>query len=158
MMPDTFPQPVLIAGLGNLLLKDDGVGVHAVNALRENPPEGTVVADVGSALLYALHLFEEAKSVLVIDAMHGGGEPGTLYCMSGNDIAQEARTASLHELGLSGAMRFIEEEKRPTVHVLGIEPQSIEYGMELSPRLKAVLPQVCRQARKMAAMILNGSH
>ena len=70
---------VLIAGLGNLLLRDDGVGVHAVRSMGNDLPPGVLAVEVGTAVLDALHLFEEAEMVIAIDAMKAGGAPGTIY-------------------------------------------------------------------------------
>jgi hydrogenase maturation protease len=142
-------QPnILIAGLGNLLLQDDGVGVHAVHELKKAPPPGALVTEIGTWVLQGLHLYEWADKVLVLDAMQAGGRPGTLYACRDDDVADPGIEASLHELGLLAALKFIKPEKRPEVYVLGVEPKAIDYGLELTPPVQAVLPRFLELARE----------
>jgi len=141
---------ILIAGLGNLLLKDDGVGVHAATALQPDSAPDLCVVEVGTAVLDALHLFEWTDRILAIDAMQAGGAPGTIYSFGLDDVAEEA-PVSLHELGLVAAFRFIPEKARPEIRILGVEPEIIDYGLELSPTVEAVLPRLVRAARDIVA-------
>lgn len=148
---------ILIAGLGNLLLKDDGVGIHSIMELQKAPLPGVVLADIGAALLPALHLFEEADKVLAIDAMQAGGEPGTIYAFEPRDVAEAECQASLHELGLVAALRFLPEDQRPEVAILGVEPGEIDYGLELTPAVQAALPGLVQAARDLVAQWQAGS-
>jgi hydrogenase maturation protease len=138
---------ILIAGLGNLLLKDDGVGVHAVRALQQDPPPGALIAEVGTALLDGLHLLEWADKILAIDAMQAGGSPGTVYAFGVDDVAQPKLRASLHELSLITALRLISRKVPPEIAILGVEPETIDYGLELSPAVISALPQLTAAAR-----------
>lgn len=142
---------ILIAGLGNLLLQDDGVGVHAVRELQKDPPRRTLVAEIGTWVLDALHLLEWADRVLVIDAMQAGGPPGTLYLCGDADVADPRVKASLHELSLISVLKFIPAAKRPTIKVLGVEPATIDYGLELSAVLQAALPRVLQTVQQIVA-------
>ena len=126
---------LLIAGLGNLLLRDDGVGIHAIQELQKASPPGVVLADVGAALLDALHLFEAADIVLALDAMQAGGEPGTIYAFGVGDVDESQIQNSLHELGLVAAFRFLAEDKRPRIAILGVEPAEMNFGMALTPKV-----------------------
>ena len=70
----------LILGLGNLLLSDEGVGVHVARALAERElPPGVSVVEAGTAFLDVLSDIEKADRILLIDAMEGGGAPGSVY-------------------------------------------------------------------------------
>lgn len=137
---------ILVAGLGNLLLRDDGVGIHAVRALGADLPRGVMAVEVGTAVLDALHLFEWADGVLAIDAMEAGGAAGSIYRIEAADVAEDGPRASLHELGLLAGLRFLQGH-RPQVTVLGVEPALIDYGLELSPGIAAALPRVVAAAR-----------
>ncbi len=139
---------ILIAGLGNLLLMDDGVGVHAVLELQKNPPEGAVVAEVGTAVLNALDLLEWADKVLAIDAMQAGGEPGTVYAFGTEDVEKGGIKASLHELNLISALSFLKRKAKPEIVIFGVEPDRIDYGLELTPAVAAALPELTAAARK----------
>jgi hydrogenase maturation protease len=134
---------ILVAGLGNELLTDDGVGVHAVRELLKNPPGDAVCVEVGTAVLDALHLIEWADRILVIDAMQASGAPGTVYFADARDIQETGAAASLHELGFLNVLRFLPPgSTMPQVFVIGIEPEVIDYGLELSPSVRAALPEI----------------
>ena len=147
-MPRKSREPrILIAGLGNLLLMDDGVGVHAVLELQKNPPPGAVVAEVGTAVLNALHLLEWADKVLAIDAMQAGGAPGTVYACGAGDVAPGGIKASLHELNLLAALDFLKVKAKPEIVIFGVEPEQIDYGLDLTPLVAAALPELTTAVR-----------
>ena len=97
----------MVAGLGNVLLKDDGVGVHAVRELKKVLPRRILAVEVGTAVLDALHLFEWADRIIGIDAMQAGGPPGSIYSFGVEDVDDPGVKASLHEMGLIAGLRFI---------------------------------------------------
>jgi hydrogenase maturation protease len=139
---------ILVAGLGNLLLSDDGVGVHAVRELQKDVPRGVTAAEVGTAVLFALDLFEKADRVLAIDAMEAGGPPGEVYVFGLDDVENPAVKPSLHDFGLRSAFEFLPGH-RPEVVVIGVEPGVIGYGLELSAAVRSALPRVVAEARRI---------
>lgn len=146
------PLDFLILGIGNLLRSDDGVGVHAIQALRQLPPPGAWLVDAGTAVLHALAFVEKAARVLVIDALQGGQPPGTIYTL---DLAQTQPTDwrfSVHSLGLREALRVLAPGKLPPpIAVIGVEPLTLDYGLKLSAPVHAALPQVLALARQTLA-------
>ncbi len=140
------PPRILIAGLGNLLLMDDGVGVHAVQELQKSPPKGAKVVEVGTAVLDALYLIEWADKILAIDAMQAGGEPGTVYAFGTDDVDRGGIQTSLHELNLLAALGFLKNKVKPEIVILGVEPERIDYGLELTPAVAAALPKLTAAA------------
>ena len=149
---------ILIAGLGNEILMDDGVGIHAVRALRDNLTKGVRAVEVGTSVLDALHLFEWADNVLAIDAVEAGRDTGTIYRFDVGDAEQTPVQASLHELSLVAALRFLPESARPQVTILGVEPETIDYGLELSPKVQASLAGLVRAARDIVAEWTEEAH
>ncbi len=147
---------ILIIGLGNLLLRDDGVGVHAVHELQKAPPPGVQVVEVGTALLDALHLFEWADRILAIDAMQAGGPPGMLYSFGVSDVEDYRPQASLHEIGLLAAFRLLPGGKRPPIVILGMEPAVIDYGLDLSPEVHFAMPALIQCVRDMVKSWMRG--
>jgi len=141
--------PVLVLGIGNLLLRDDGVGVHVARALATSPPPDTLVLDVGTDFLGLDGFLERSDRVIAVDAVAAGGPPGSLYRLALDDV-ERTRQTSLHELGLKDALGFLPEEKRPPVVVLGIEPADISPGMELSARVAAALPRAVEEIARLA--------
>ena len=146
-MPSTCH--ILIAGVGNVLLSDDGIGVHAVRELQKDPIPGVMTVDIGTAILHGLGFLESAERVLVIDAAKGGQPPGTIYSFEPGEPSALPPTASLHAMGLREATRFLlTGRSAPRFTVLGVEPESLEYGMNLSAVVQAVLPRVVSLARE----------
>jgi len=136
-------QKTAVLGLGNLLLGDEGVGVHVVHALQQQIlPVGVQTADIGTALLDAIPLLEECNRFIVIDAVKAGGKPGTLYCMPLSEMNEKACMASLHGVDLHRVMRLSRRTGAPEVLVIGIEPDRIDWSLELSPSVSAALPMV----------------
>jgi hydrogenase maturation protease len=156
LKPKPRPPRILIAGLGNYLLQDDGVGVHAVKALQQTPLPGVIVAEVGTAVLGALHLLEWAEKILAIDAMQAGGAPGTLYAFKVDEVAGPGLQTSLHELNLLAALRFLPRQAKPEILIVGVEPQTIDYGLDLSPAVAAALPELAREVRQIVSAWRNG--
>lgn len=140
---------ILVAGLGNLLLQDDGIGVHAALAMQDCASPDLCCCEVGTAVLDALHLLEWADKVLAIDAMEAGGEPGSIYLVSDEGVAGGPIQASLHELSLKTALGFFAPEAKPEIVVLGVEPARIDYSLELTPELQKALPRVISVARSI---------
>lgn len=149
--PRRHPR-ILVAGLGNLLLKDDGVGVHAVRVLQHGVPRGVRAVEVGTAVLDALHLVEWADRILAIDAMRAGGNPGTIYRFGVEDVADATVRASLHEVDLLAALRFLTSGRSPEVAVLGVEPETIDAGLDLSPSVRAALPRLVAAAQDIVTL------
>ena len=133
----------LILGMGNLLLCDEGVGVHVARALaqRELPPDVSVV-EAGTAFLDVLPDIEKADRILLIDAMEGGGAPGSVYRVPFDQCKHPAMLASLHGFDLSRVLYMAGSDRSPEVTVFGIEPALIEWGIELSPAVQRMLPAV----------------
>ena len=152
--PDTNsvkPRPArtLVVGLGNVLLQDDGVGVHAVRELRKLLPPRILAVEVGTAVLDALHLFEWADRIIGIDAMQAGGAPGTIYSFGVDDVDDQGVKASLHEMGLIASLRFM-KGPRPPISILAVEPETMDCGLELSASVQQALPRLVAEAKRMA--------
>lgn len=145
-----------IVGLGNVLLTDDGVGVHAIRQLQENPPEGIILAEVGTALLDALDLLHSVDVVVAIDAVQAGGAPGSTVCLDLAD-ADMRQDLSLHDFGIAAAVQSLPADTRPAVTILGVEPAVLDYGMQLSPAVQAALPHVVCKARTLIAQRIEKS-
>ena len=145
-----MPSRTVIAGLGNLLLQDDGVGVHAAQLLQRDAPAGVPVLDIGTAVLHGLDLLADAGRVIVLDAVCGGQPPGTLYQFA-PETAPPAGTSSVHALGLLEAMRSLwpPSTPLPALTILGVEPAQMDYGTELSAPVRAALPRLVAAAQDL---------
>jgi hydrogenase maturation protease len=133
----------LVLGIGNLLLSDEGVGVHVVRALAQRElPSGVAVVEAGTAFLDVLSDIAQADRILLVDAMEGGGTPGTVYRVPFDQCRHPGMLASLHGLDLSRVLFMAGNDRKPLITVFGIEPARIEWGMELSSAVRCALPAV----------------
>jgi hydrogenase maturation protease len=153
-MTDEPRGHVLILGIGNLLLGDDGVGIHAVQELAGRPlPPGVDLLDGGtSGMALVDHMAGRAK-VVVIDAASGRGAPGTIYRCEVRELMEQQGALSLHDFGLVDSLRMAQQlgcAPRRVV-VLGVQPATLEPGMELSPAVAAALSAVLDLALEEAA-------
>jgi hydrogenase maturation protease len=152
-----------IVGLGNLMRTDDAVGMLALEQLKRESqlPEGVMLMEGGTLGLDLLHPLAEVTHLLALDAIDAGEAPGTVVRYAGEAIAEMPTSKSVHLLGfadLIGAMRLTGEAPREIV-VLGIQPQTIAWGTELSATVaaslgrltEAVLQQVTEWVREVAA-------
>lgn len=129
---------VLVLGLGNVLLSDEGVGVRIVEALQagHDLPEHVELLDGGTSGMELLDTVAERDCLIVADAVNARGPAGRVVRLVDDDIRQMLETRlSPHQLGLSdmlAALRLIGKSPRRVV-VVGVVPESLELGMELSP-------------------------
>jgi len=138
----------LILGLGNLLLGDEGVGVHAVRALAAaGLPANVAALDVGTALLDALADLEIADRLIVVDAMRAGGPPGTVYRLDDGALARNGCIASLHGFDLPRVLALTRRRAAPPVVVFGVEPELLDWSLELSPCVAGSVPALLRAVR-----------
>jgi hydrogenase maturation protease len=133
----------LVLGMGNLLLSDEGVGVHVARALAGRVlPENVSVVEAGTAFLDVLPDIEKADRILLIDAMEGGGAPGSVYRVPFDQCIHPDMLASLHGFDLSRVLYMAGSDRAPVVTVFGVEPARIAWGTELSPVVARVVPAV----------------
>ena len=144
-------MPLVILGLGNLLLRDDGVGVHALRALAADPPPGAELVDVGTGIFSAQAAVERATEVIAIDAIEMGQPPGTIGRFELDAAGARPVPSSLHDFDLPALVRSMPPTRRPRAVVLGIQPERVELGLELSATVSAALPALLRAVRDLAA-------
>ncbi len=139
----------LILGLGNELLGDEGVGVHATRSLQlEELPENTEVVEVGTAILDALPYLQCADRIIIIDAMNGDGSPGSVYKIPLESCQEKNFIASMHGFDIFRVMALAELEKIPPVIVFGMEPEKIDWSLELSSTVDHSMPFLLQAVRQ----------
>jgi hydrogenase maturation protease len=166
---------ILVLGVGNVLMSDDGFGPAIIDALRERfefPPEVELL-DAGTPGLNLAAVMMDRQAMIVIDAITAAGQPGELRFHRKCDlIRREARPRlNPHEPALIDLLAFLDLAGRGAadVFVVGAIPESIRRGTELSapvraakdPAIAAVLDELRRlgvEARHTAPAIVNLSH
>lgn len=124
-------NPVAVLGIGNLLMKDDGVGIRVLERLQTNPPPGADLYDVGTSILRMQSVLEEYPTVIVLDAVACGSPPGTVVRIDGHSL-EASGSGSLHDMGVAEVLWMIPKDKRPRLTILGVQPAEVEIGLELS--------------------------
>ena len=138
-------RKILILGLGNILLKDEGMGIHAVNHLSSHPlPEEVEVIEGGTLLSPdVLEKMNHSRKVIIIDALSLGKEPGSVYRLEVEDplyLIPSSFPLSLHQLNFLLLLPLL-KRKIPLV-IWGMEPAEIDWGMELSSPVKENLSRL----------------
>jgi hydrogenase maturation protease len=133
---------IAVVGLGNLILSDDGVGVHVVQHLSETFrfPDDVVVIDGGTSAIDLLDQLVEAEHIVFIDAARTGGQPGDVVELEGARLpAWFRQRMSPHQVGLADLLATLSlmDHAPKSVTLIGIEPQSMELGTELTPAVHA---------------------
>lgn len=138
---------VVVIGVGNLLLKDEGVGIHVVKALQEIglPPDVKLIDGGTSPDLIAYT--KAGDKLIIIDAARAGGAPGTIYRFRPEDLAPETGTlTSAHELGVKQDLELMSllGNEPAEIIIIGVEPDEIDSGLELSAVLQKRLPEIVK--------------
>ena len=137
---------ILILGIGNILMKDDGIGVHVVQQIKNRDlPSDVDIMDGGVLGLNLLYYIEGRKKVIVIDAVSVGNPPGTIYRFTEEALLEKKELLrSAHGVDFYDVIKTAEllGTKPEEVVFIGIEPEVIDEGMEISPSLEKRIPRV----------------
>ena len=153
---------VLVLGIGNVLLMDEGVGVRAVEEIdrRFRLPESVETLDGGTSGIDLLPYIRNRDYLIIIDAVKSGHPPGTVVRVEGEDVPARFRTRiSPHQLGLSdllAAARLTDDLPKRMV-LFGVEPKRLEMALGLSDDVKAGLEKlidaVIRELRSLGCEV-----
>lgn len=143
-------QPrIAVIGIGNILLRDEGVGVHVAEALQQVNIDDTVdlqIIDGGTSPDVLLSL-EEVNKLIIIDAAKGNCEPGTVYRFRPDELPHKnTGFDSMHEITFSQSLQIMNQLglKPKDVIIFGIEPKEIDWGLEPSEELKNSIPDIVK--------------
>ena len=153
-------KKLLVMGVGNILLTDEGAGVWAVQELqKEEWPENIDLMDGGTFTQDIFHLLEGYDALVVLDIVHSGKEPGVITVFEEEDlISNEKQRLSLYDIDLLDSLKMAETlGKRPKMRIIGIEPKSYtDWAMEMTEELQAAFPAFVDTARKEIKRFLDG--
>ena len=144
---DDYENSIVVLGVGNILLTDEGLGVHVVEDLKANytfTPQMSLI-DGGTMGMELLTYMRGMKKILLIDAVNGGEAPGTIYEFPHRELEQYFTDhISVHEVGMQDILRIraIQENPLEDAIVMGVEPESLDVGFEPSAPVQKALPEV----------------
>lgn len=136
----------LIFGAGNLLLSDEGFGVHFIQYLQQHYcfPEDVELYDGGTLGIMVTHMLEAADHVYLVDVIDAKGEPGDIYRYEKDDFMLGTLPIKMspHQIGIQEVLTLSDLRDRcpEKISLFGVIPQSYDAGVELSPLLAGKLP------------------
>jgi len=136
---------ITILGIGNLLLKDEGAGIHVIEALKkEQLPENVELIDGAASGFDLLPVVQGCDKLIVIDALKTDDAPGAVYRFNPQDVDfKRDNNFSLHDIDFFQVLDISRKYKKlPQTIIIGIVPEEIGLGMELSDTLKKALPKL----------------
>lgn len=154
-------KKLLVLGVGNILMMDEGAGVHALNQLlkeKENFDETKVdFVDGGTFTQDIFYLFEEYEQILVLDIIRANHEPGTIYFLDEDDLMKnKGQVLSLHDIDLLDSLNMAKMRgNKPKLNIIGIEPKKINWGLKMTPDIVKVFPSFIKIAKKHINKILS---
>lgn len=150
---------VLVLGVGNLLMGDEGVGVHAVRRLeQEGLPPGVNLVDGGTGGFHLLSYLSDYETVVMIDATMDGRPAGTVSVIRPRYASDFPRTLSAHDIGLRDLVESAALLRSlPAIHLVTISIDAMQpMQMSLSPAIEASLPRVVETVREVVAGLGSG--
>lgn len=148
-------KETLVLGVGNLLLKDEGVGIHVIQALeKENLPAHVHLMDGGTGGLHLLSWLQGYDRIIMIDATLDNNPPGTVRLIRPRYASDFPPLMSAHEIGLKDMIdvMILTGDLPEDTHLIVISALHInEVGMELTPEVQAAIPEVIRMIRELVS-------
>ena len=147
---------ITLLGLGNILLQDEGIGVHVVQAIKDRyslSPDVELV-DGGTMGLDLLPIFQDSRKVLIIDAVDFGKPPGHVGTIEGKNIPSVlSAKLSVHHIGLSDVLfaSTLMNDIPPEVCLIGIQPKNLDVGLDMTPEVRENFDTLVSMAIKKLA-------
>lgn len=142
---------VTILGVGNVILRDEGFGVRVAEYLDRHYdwPDNVQIVDGGTLGIELTQYVTGTQKLLVIDSINGHAAPGTLFRFEDDAVMEHFQDKiSAHEVGIQDvlALLAVTGKKIPEVVVIGAQPYDVEAGVELSEKMRALVPEMARRA------------
>ena len=143
---------IVVIGIGNLLLMDEGIGVHTINELEKHDlPESIEIYDGGTGGFKLIDLMHGAARVIFIDAVETGKAPGSVTIFRAEDVHSiyNKKKYSLHDTDLMEIIKMAEMlGNPPMIEIVGIQPKTINYGTTLSKELAVSMSNIVNSVLK----------
>ena len=151
-MPETLnagpvTRKIMVLGVGNILMRDEGVGVRVIERLAAEYdfPENVEVVDGATAGLDLLPVVEGFDNIIIVDTVKTGEEPGAIFRFTPDDIEIKVPyKTSLHQIGMVEVFAVAEAlGRKMDAVIIGIQPEDMsDWGLELTPTIEAKIPEL----------------
>jgi hydrogenase maturation protease len=145
-------KKILILGIGNYLMGNEGVGVHVANRFKmEDLPPGVDVVDGGTGGFHLLGFFEGYETVILVDATLDDHPIGTIRLIKPRFAQDFPKAMSTHDIGLKDMVSALQLlGKMPAIHLFVVSIESLQQqGIELTPDVEKVIPLLIKKIRKL---------
>ena len=145
-------KDILVLGVGNLMLKDEGVGIHVIRTLeKEELPPNVSLMDGGTGGLHLISWIQDYNRIIMVDATLDHNPPGTIRLIRPRYATDFPPLMSAHEIGLRDMIEaMILTEKLPDIQLIVVSAEDIsEVGMELTPAVEAAVPEVVEMVKQI---------
>jgi hydrogenase maturation protease len=146
-----FQGRVCLMGLGNPDYGDDGFGVRLAEALVKVRASGVIVAGTTPERVLGRIADEYDDQTIFLDAVEFGGAPGSVVFLEASEITARFPQISTHKISLGTLAKWVEADGRTQAWLLGVQPASLEHGMDLSPTVQRTLEMLAKMLSEMAA-------
>lgn len=143
-MPMSRPR-IMVMGVGNILLSDEGLGVHFLKELNNSIPDNVELLEGGTAGLELVHLIQEVDFLIIVDAINAKSEAGAVFRFQPEDIKvfPERYEVSFHQVGIMEVLAMAEIlGNAPQTLIYGVQPKSLDWGLELSSEVTLIFPKL----------------
>jgi len=145
-------KKILILGIGNYLMGDEGVGVHVANRLQnEILPSGVDVLDGGTGGFHLLSYFEGYETIILIDATLDNNPNGTIRLIKPRFAKDFPLAMSTHDIGLKDMVSALQlMDKMPDIHLFVVSIESLQQqGIELTEEVEKVVPELIEKIKTL---------
>ena len=149
-------KKILILGIGNILMGDEGVGVHTIKALEQNSFfEKIDLLDGGTGGFHLMAYFQEYQNIIMIDATMDKKQAGTVSVIEPKFASDFPKSLSAHDIGLKDMIESITIlGKLPKIYLITVTIVSIQsMQMELSTDVKNAIPKVIDKIKELIELI-----
>jgi hydrogenase maturation protease len=163
---DNKLKNIMVIGVGNVLLKDEGFGIHVVKRMQQmyEFPENVELVDGGVLGVHLLGIISKPDYLIVVDVIRSGGRPGDMYRIEQKDIPERIRAKnSVHQVDFLEALTLcLAMDHQPQTVILGVEPEDIEtLDMELTATTEAkvgpIMDLVLAELKKLGVTCEKGT-
>ena len=142
---------ILVLGIGNYLMGDEGIGVHVANRLEKDMIPGIDVVDGGTGGFHLLEFFESYEHVILIDATLDKNPIGTIRLIKPRFANDFPPAMSTHDIGLKDMVSALQLlDKMPNIHLFVVSIESLQQqGIELTAEIENVVPTVLNDVKKL---------
>lgn len=150
---------IMVLGVGNQLMTDEGLGPYVICELqKEEWPKNVDIIEGGTAGLAILQLIEGVEYLIIVDAVDAKAEAGAIFRFRPKDysIFPEQFGFSFHQVGLFEVLQMaMVLDKLPDTIIFGVQPKSLDWGLELTPEVQAKIPTLLDFIREEIAKVME---